>query len=214
MSTRAVIVDDSTAVRLGLPLMAPDIDFVAAYATAEELLLHRPEVDVVALDLKLRGGAAQGVLQGPAAIRQVADAGYRVCIYTDERRRFVLAACLRAGALGIAHKSDSGPATQAALIAVSKGLNTVTQSLVGLAELLERRGGLPTLTERQRAVLRARSRGERWADIAHRLHITEGVAREHMAAVNAKFARYLVDATAADLEHHLGIGPGDLLDEE
>ena len=86
--------------------------------------------------------------------------------------------------------------------------------MVGLAELLERRGGLPTLTERQRAVLRARSRGERWADIAHRLHITEGVAREHMAAVNAKFASYLIDASPADLEHHLGIGPGDLLDDE
>ena len=57
---------------------------------------------------------------------------------TDERRRFVLAACLRAVALGIAHTSDSGPATQTALT-VSQGLNTVTRSLVGLAELFEAR---------------------------------------------------------------------------
>ena len=56
---------------------------------------------------------------------------------TDERRRFVLAACLRAVALGIAHTSDSGPGTETAFITVSQGLILATQSTVGLAEFLE-----------------------------------------------------------------------------
>ncbi|MGB8386250.1 MAG: DNA-binding response regulator [Dermatophilaceae bacterium] len=209
----AVVVDDSRAVQLGLPLMAPDIDFVAAYPDIETLLADCPAVDVVVLDLKLADGGRSGVRQGPAAIRAVAKAGYRICLYTDERRRLVLAQCLRAGAHGVVHKSDSDAVTAAAIDGVARGETVITQSLVGLAEVVERRGGLPQLTARQRDVLRARARGERWADIAARLYITEGVAREHMAAVNAKFALYLYGASPADMERQLGMAPGDLLDE-
>ena len=124
-----------------------------------------------------------------------------------------MAQCLRAGAHGVVHKSDSDAVTAAAIDGVARGETVITQSLVGLAEVVERRGGLPQLTARQRDVLRARARGERWADIAARLYITEGVAREHMAAVNAKFALYLYGASPADMERQLGMAPGDLLDE-
>ncbi len=50
-----------------------------------------PDADVVALDLRLAGGESDGKrLQGIHAVRAV-SARYRVCLYTDERRRFVLA---------------------------------------------------------------------------------------------------------------------------
>lgn len=125
----------------------------------------------------------------------------------------MLAQCLRAGAHGVVHKSDPVETASAAFLAVAGGQTVVTQSLVGVAEVLERRGALPDLTPRQRQVLVGRARGERWSDIARRIHITEGVAREHMFAVNAKLAAYLQHGSARDIEAMLGLSPGDLLDE-
>lgn len=210
----AVVIDDSTVVRFGLPVMHPELDVVATYPDIEQFLVDRPPVDLVILDLKLASGRERGgVRQGVTAIRAVHAAGYKICLYTDEDRKLVLAQCLRAGARGVVHKSERGMDSLTAFLTVAQGGTVITQSLVGLAEVLERRGGLPTLTPRQREVLARRARGERWADIAHELFITEGVAREHMAAVNAKFARGLHTATPGDIERVFGITPGDLLDD-
>jgi DNA-binding NarL/FixJ family response regulator len=208
-----LVVDDSTVVRLGFPLIHPELDIIAVHASIEPIVAHRPQADLVVLDLRLSGAGASGVRQGPTAIRAVAALGYRICLYTDERRRLVLAQCLAAGAHGIVHKSDSVESASAAFLAVARGETVVTASLVGLAEVLDRRGALPELTDRQREVLAARARGERWADISRRLYITEGVAREHLLAVTAKFAAYLQSCQPADIERALGLAPGDLLDE-
>jgi DNA-binding NarL/FixJ family response regulator len=210
---RVVVIDDSTIVRFGMPLMHPELEVVATYPDIEELLVDEPAVDLVILDLRLSGGPSPGVRQGPTAIRALRAAGYRICLFTDERRRLVLAQCMRAGAQGVVHKSDSVETAAAAFNTVAAGGIVVTQSLIGLAEVLERRSGLPELTARQRQVLAGRARGETWNEIAARLFITEGVAREHMAAVNAKFAAYLQRASPGDIERHLGVAPGDLLDE-
>ena len=209
----AVVIDDSTVVRFGLPMMHPELDIIATYPNIDDFLVEAPAVDLVILDLKLSGFPAHGVRQGPAAIRAAHAQGYLICLYTDERRRLVLAECLRAGAQGIVHKSDTVTDAAAAFRVVADGGTVITQSLIGLAEVLERRGGLPELTARQRQVLAGRARGKRWSEIAQGLFITEGVAREHMAAVNLKFAQYLLNASAGDIERNLGIGPGDLLDE-
>ncbi len=210
---RAIVVDDSTVIRLGLPLLHPELDVVAAYPDIEPLVAEHPDADLVILDLKLSGAGASGVRQGPRAIEAVLELGYRICLYTDERRRLVLARCLRCGANGIVHKSDSPQAASEAFRAVAQGQTVITQSLVGLAEIVERRGRLPELTERQREILAARARGERWSDIATRLFISEGVAREHMSAVNAKLSEYLQDGSPGDIETILGLAPGDLLAE-
>ena len=209
----AVVVDDTTVVRFGLPLMHQDLDVVATFGNVEDFLVAQPAADVVILDLKLSGPGLRGGRQGVQAVRAVAAAGYQVCLFTDEVRNLVLAQCFRAGAHGVVHKSDGVEDASAAFHAVAAGRTVITQSLVGLAEVLERRGGRPGLTPRQRQVLAARARGERWSDIAGRLFITEGVAREHMGAVTAKFATYLQDASPGDIERHLGLAPGDLLDD-
>ncbi|MGV1030484.1 MAG: DNA-binding response regulator [Dermatophilaceae bacterium] len=209
-----MIVDDSTVVRLGLPLVHPELDVVAVHASIEPLVAQRPPAELVILDLRLTGAGATGVRQGPTAVRAVAALGYRICLYTDERRRLVLAQCVRAGAHGVVHKSDSLEAASAAFLAIAAGQTVITQSLVGVAEVLERRGALTDLTERQRQVLAGRARGERWGDIAAgRPYITEGVAREHMFAVNAKLAAYLQNGSPGDIEVLLGLSPGDLLDD-
>ena len=69
-----------------------------------------------------------------------------------------------------------------------------------------------TLTERQRVILSARARGEKFDSIARRLFISRKVAEEHWAAVARKYASFLRDHSPADLERLLGLEPVDLTD--
>lgn len=210
---RAAIVDDVTVVREGFSTSHPAIEVVAAYQTIEPLLVERPSVDLVILDLQLDRGPAQGVRQGRPAIRAIAEAGYRICLYTEHRRPYVLAYCLRAGAHGIVHKSDSGDEATKAFRQVVAGHTVITQSLITVAEILQRHGRLPELTQKQLAVLHGRARGKSYPQIAKSMYITEHTAQGHMRVVNDKFAAYLSTASAAELERELGVAPGDLLSE-
>ena len=199
------VIDDNTVIRTGLPGLLSGLTFVDAYEDVESLLAAAPAVDVVLLDLHLQGTGRVGLREGPDAVREVAEAGYRVCIYTNERRRHLLVKCLMAGASGIVHKAESIEALRSALLQVAGGSIVITQALVGLAELAERRDQMPTLTPRQRQVLSARARGESFRSIARRLLVTEKTAQEHMSVVTAKFADFLRDHSAADLERVLGL---------
>ncbi|WP_347350642.1 response regulator transcription factor [Intrasporangium sp.] len=212
---RVVVIDDSTVIRGGFATVHPGLDVIATYATVEEFEAHPTSCDVVVLDLLLRHPRQQAtpaVKQGRAAISAVRGLGYPVCIYTDERRPLVLALCLRAGADGVVHKSDPPDVAVQAVRDIRQGQVVVTQSLVGLTELLDRRETTLDLSPRQRQVISARARGRHWKDIAAMLHITEGVAREHYQAACVKLRHYLRDTSPGDIERAFGIGPGDLLD--
>lgn len=211
---RAVIIDDTTLYREWLGSAQGQINVIAGYSTIEPVLAELPRADLVILDLQLVGLDHVHVRQGKVAIRALARAGYRVCVYTQEQRRFVLAACLKAGATGIVHKSDPMSEAVAAFQAVADGDTVITKSLIGLAEILDRDGRFPELTQRQREVLAARARGESWDSIADRLHITKATARDHWDAVTAKVGDYFRSTAPADIEHDLGLAPGDIFDEE
>lgn len=210
---RVAVVDDDTIVREGLAALLPGVHVVATYGHSEPLLVERPDLDVVILDLNLNGTGDSGMPHGAAAVRAAADLGYRVLIYTNEYRCLVLAGCLVAGARGIVHKTETLAALGTAVWAVSRGQVVISTALVGLAEVVERRGQLPTLSPRQRQVLAGRARGETFRRIARGLGISEKVAHEYMGDVSTKFAIYLRSHSAADLERHLGIGAGDLLNQ-
>lgn len=209
---RVAGIDDDTVMRDGLRLLLTDHDVTAAFASVTEFLRAAPDVEVVLLDLRLTGTGRVADLQGPAAVRAVAAAGYRVLVYTNERRRAVLAACLAAGARGVVHKAEPIEALAEAVGRIADGQTVITQALTGLAELAGRRGRIPTLSPRQREVLAGRARGESFAAIAARLYITPKTAEEHMQKVSEKFADYLRDHSPADLERHLGLDPVELLD--
>ena len=208
---RVASVDDDTVIRRGLPLLLDAVDVVGSFAEVEEFLSAALDVDVVLLDLVLTG-TGKAATQGAAAIRAITSAGHPVLIYTNERRRHVLTACLAAGASGVIHKAEPVEELEQAIQAVAGGEIVITQALVGLAELAERRGGLAELSPRQREVLSARARGERFQSIADRLFISRKTAEGYMAEVNAKFAEFLRDHSPADLERFLGIAPGDVLE--
>ena len=182
-----------------------------SFACVEDLLQARPTADVVLLDLHLTGTGRVDVTQGAAAIRAVTGAGYRVLIYTNERRREVLASCLAVGAHGVVHKAEPLERVAAALAAVSRGEVVITTALAGLAEVVDRVGQLPALTPRQREVLSRRARGEQYQQIPSHLGISPRTVEGHLAEIGLRFAQYLRHHSAADLERHLGVGPGDVL---
>ncbi|WP_406832835.1 response regulator transcription factor [Pedococcus sp. KACC 23699] len=210
---RIACVDDDTLIREGLAHLLPQVEVVGTYPRVEDLLADRPAADVALVDLWLRAPEGEPVhAHGMHGVHAVAQAGYRVLIYTNERRRHVLAGCLAAGASGIVHKSEPLPALREAVAAVASGGVVITTALAGLVEVVDRRGRIGRLSPRQIEVLRARARGESYRSIGARLFISPKTAEEYMAEVTRRFSAYLLEHSAADLERLLGVGPGDLLD--
>ena len=211
---RVAVVDDDTVIRLGMPLLLPPgVEDAGGFPDVDSLLAARPDADVVLLDLVLSGTGVAAPVQGAAGVRAVTAAGYRALIYTNERRRLVLAGCLKAGARGVVHKAEGIDEVLRAIAAVHAGEIVITTALAGLAEVVERYGDLPALTPRQRQVLSRRARGETFQQIAGRLGVSRKTAEEHMADVSGKFVEYLRHHSAADLERHLGLSEGDLLSD-
>lgn len=205
-------VDDDTLIREGVSRLLPGLRVLATYETVEALIEAAPPVDVVLLDLWLREPDGDvGLRQGGAGVAAAHRAGYRTLIYTNERRREVLAGCLAAGAHGVIHKSESLQTVVDAARRVAGGQVVITTALAGLAEVVERRGGMPHLSPRQVDVLRGRARGETYKSIAARLEIAPKTAEEYMGEVHRRFSDYLRTHSPADLERHLGIGVHDLL---
>lgn len=210
---RVAVVDDDTLVREAVDLRLPDVEVVVQAADLRSF--HRagvsPEaVDVVLLDLRLSGADGTGV-QGRAAVSELALAGYRVLIYTNDRRPLVLAGCLAAGARALVHKTEPVGALRAAIDVVVGGGHRISTEVAGVAEVLAHRGLLPSLPPRQVEVLHGRARGETFAGIARRLHLSERTVESYMREVSLKFADYLATHSPADLERELGLAPEDLL---
>jgi DNA-binding NarL/FixJ family response regulator len=208
---RVVLVDDIAALRAALPVLMPDLDFVGVYADAAELLVGRPAADLVLLDLKLANTSQPDAAQGLEVVRRVVGAGYRVCLYSQEERRFVLAACVAAGASGLVAKSDPVDVASSTIARVLAGEVVLPPALVGLAEVLVRRGNLRLLSPRQRQLLAGRARGKTYAEIGAELHLSESTLRGYWTDVCAAVADHLQTTSAADLEHAMGLAPGDLL---
>ncbi len=220
---RIGVVDDEPVYRDSLPLLVPELNVVVAARTVDEFLALAPRVlavqpsadtlDAVLVDLDLSGNSGRpDPVHGRRAVAAVAAAGYRVLIYTGQRRPLVLAGCLGAGARGIVHKSERPARLVDAVDAIAAGRMVLTTAVTGLAEAVSRTGVLPDLTDRQREVLRARARGEPYTSIAKRLYIDRKTVEEHMSLVARKFSDYLRDHSPADLERELGIGSGDLME--
>jgi DNA-binding NarL/FixJ family response regulator len=212
---RVAVVDDDTAMREGLTLLLPEVEVVATCRSVGQLLAtvgDPRDVDVVLLDLHLNGGPTVDGPQGRRAVALLSDAGYPVLIYTNERRRVVLAACYLAGARGLVHKTEPMANVSAAIEEVRSGRTVVTPAVAGLLDTIAKAGHVPALTERQKEVLHGRARGETFPAIGRRLNISPRTAEEYMGDVIAKVAELLTARNAAELQQQLGLGPGDLLE--
>ncbi|WP_254549393.1 LuxR C-terminal-related transcriptional regulator [Catellatospora tritici] len=207
------VVDDASLIRDSVGLLMPGLDVVAAVATVEELLRRRPVADLVLLDLHLANLEAQpDVRQGVAAIRAVTGRGYRVCVYSQEERRFVLAACLAAGASGVVAKALPTGRAEQLFREVAAGGVVVPQSVVGILEVLVRRDCITLLSERQRQLLHGRARGLSYAQVAKQLFVSESTLRGYWLDLTRSLSESLRSLTPAEIEHALGLAPGDLLE--
>ncbi len=180
---RVIVIDDMPMVREGFANLFPSFRVVADFSAVEPLLADPVPADLVILDLYLRSGPPEqqdvGRLQGVNAIRAIRDLGYRICIHTSEYQPLLLAKCVAAGANGVVHKAEELDVATEAFSSVASGDMVITPSLVGIAEVLERKGALGELTPRQRQVLAARARGKPWKSIARELGINQRTAEEH-----------------------------------
>ncbi|MCM3555611.1 DNA-binding response regulator [Janibacter melonis] len=205
---RALVVDDATVIRESMPALMPGIDFVGQYSRVETLLEDRPVADVVVLDLHLVNSTQPSARQGVAAVRMLVDAGYRVCVYSQEERRFVLAA----GATGIVSKSAPTAEAQEAFVDAAAGRVVVPQAIIGLIEVLVRRKSLTILSQRQRQVLAGRARGLTYAELSTQLYLSESTLRGYWRDLTTNVSTHLQQTTPAEIERALGLGPGDLLE--
>ncbi|GAA2263356.1 response regulator transcription factor [Glycomyces scopariae] len=212
MTARFAMVDDATALRASIADLLPAMRFVSVHRNVEELLEERPPADVVILDLHLTNVLQPAASQGIAAVRQVIGAGYRVCVYTQEERRFVLAACLAAGALGVVSKASSLEDAETSFRAVAEGELVLPPAVTGLIEVLARRGALTILTPRQRDVLAGRARGLTYAELSRSLFLSESTLRGYWRDLTGTVSQYLQATSPGDIERALGLGPGDLID--
>jgi DNA-binding NarL/FixJ family response regulator len=214
------VVDDESQTRETFRLAYPGLEVVGTYPSVNALVggLTPDAIDLVVLDLQLSRSLDEHVLQGPAAVRHLTSRGFRVCLYTDERRLLILAQCFSAGACALVRKSDPLRDNQSAFLLAAAGQPVIPSSMVGLAELLARNSRLPELTARQMQVLNGRARGIGWKTLARQMGVSEKTAQEHMNAIMLKMMSLLqavgldLAATPGDIEHALGLAPGDLMD--
>lgn len=198
---RVLLVDDDPLVRSGLRLMLagdPGLEVVGDLEDGAELATAVRDLapDVVLLDVRMPG------IDGLTALRALrataaADRGPAVLILTTLATDAVLLDALRAGAAGFLLKHTPPKQIVAAVRAAAAGDPTVSpDALRRLIQHVATEGGPPAdrdeaeriaqLTERERDVAAAVADGLGNADIANRLHLSQGTVKTHLSSALAK----------------------------
>jgi len=213
VTLRVVIADDEPLVRQGLRLVLEHggtIDVVAEAGDGAEAVRltrqHRPHVAL--LDIRMPGTDGIDATRRIATDRTLVEV--RVVMLTTFADDGLLVGAMRAGAAGYLLKSMPPEQIRSAVRAVAEGHTTLAPSLVErlVTEYAGRRvepaPALRQLTERETDVLRAIAGGLSNLEIGHRLHVSEGTVKTHVAAILRKLG--LRDRTqAAVAAYELGL---------
>jgi two-component system, NarL family, response regulator DesR len=183
VTVRIMIAEDQTMVRQALVALLelePDIEVVAQAATGDEALAmaRKHEPDVAVLDIEMPGPTGIEVAQ---RLQATAFAGQVVIVTTFDRPGYLRAA-MAAGASGFLLKDAPAADLAAAIRQVAAGQRVVDPSLAAAALA---QGDSP-LTERETEVLAAAAGHDAIADIAARLHLSNGTVRNHLSAAIQK----------------------------
>ena len=180
---RLLLADDQALVRSALAaLLALEDDFevVAQVGRGDEVVdaARASDPDVALLDIEMPG------LDGLAAAAALAEQvpACRVIILTTFGRPGYLRRAMESGALGFVVKDAPAEQLADAVRRVADGERVVDPALAA-ATLA---GGPSPLTGRERDVLVAARGGATVADIAARLHLSEGTVRNYLSAAIAK----------------------------
>jgi DNA-binding NarL/FixJ family response regulator len=192
-------VDDHPAMLEGISNVLsrrfPDLAIVRCAQSVDALLTAGDACDVVLLDLRLDDGS-----RPLDNVSRLLAAGSRVLVFTQGDDSDLTREALRAGALGVVHKSESGDVLADAVRTVAAGETVLSQRL---AAALEGAPSLPaSLSERERDVLRLYASNLPAKSVARRLGITEGTVKEYLKRIRAKYAELHRPAgTKLDLYH-------------
>jgi DNA-binding NarL/FixJ family response regulator len=210
---KVLICDDQALIRDSLEMLLrleKDIQVVGqaqdGAEAVEQAARHQP--DVVLMDLKMPG------VNGIEATRQIRARWPNIKVlvlttYDDDEWVFD---AIRAGAAGYLLKDTPRAEVIKAVRGTAEGISFVDPAVAGrlLGQVAGRQAQPSTLlteklTGREVDVLRLLARGFTNADIAARLHLSEGTVRNHVSAVLAKLE--VADRTQAAviaMQHGLG----------
>ncbi|WP_129309430.1 response regulator transcription factor [Streptomyces sp. L2] len=182
---RVLLAEDQGMMRGALALllgMEDDIEVVAQVgrgdAIVDAVLLHRP--DVALLDIELPGRSG---LDAAEDLRTRAP-DCRVLILTTFGRPGYLRRAMEAGAAGFLVKDGPVEELAASIRRVLTGETVVDPALAAAALS----AGPNPLTAREREVLEASVDGATVADIASRLHLSESTVRNYLSSAIGKTA--------------------------
>ncbi|MFA3878831.1 response regulator [Streptomyces sp. MMCC 100] len=200
---RLLLADDHPVVRAGLRAVLetePGMVVVAEAATAEEAVARaaRGDIDVVLMDLQF--GKGMNGAEATAAIAARPEAPRVLIVTTYDSDADTLPA-IEAGATGYLLK-DAPPEDLADAVRTAAAGRTALAPAV--ADRLMNRLRTPgtTLTRRETEVLALVAGGLSNQAIGHRLHLTEGTVKSHLARIYAKLdvdSRTAAVATATSL---------------
>jgi two-component system response regulator DesR len=190
-----LLAEDQALVRGALRALLelePDLVVVAEVGRGDEVLdaafASRP--DVALLDVEMPG------CDGISAAQQLTDQlpGTRVVILTTFGRPGFLRRAMEAGAAGFLVKDAPVSELARAIRAVVAGERVIDRDLAAAALAL----GATPLSQREADVLRAAAGGATVADVAARLHLSEGTVRNYLSsAIGKTGARTRVEAARA-----------------
>jgi DNA-binding NarL/FixJ family response regulator len=202
---RVLICDDQRVVCDGLRAILSTVPGIQVVGTAHDGAEAVDQVaathpDVVLMDLKMP--IASGV-QATREIRSRFPGTHVLVLTTYDADEWVFDA-IRAGAAGYLLKESQREALVAAIEGTAAGKSHVDPAVAGRVLAHVAHGTRPpasselqSLTDRERDVLRCLGLGLSNADVALRLHLSEGTVRNHVSAILSKLG--LADRTQAAL---------------
>jgi DNA-binding NarL/FixJ family response regulator len=212
---KVIICDDQAIIRDGLAMLLnleKDIEVVGqaqdGAEAVEQVAQHQP--DLVLMDLKMPG------MNGIEATRQI-RASYpdvKVLVLTTYDDDEWVFDAIRAGAAGYLLKDTPREAVIQAVRGTVEGKSFVDPAVAGklLGQVAGQQAQPATLltdklTGREVDVLRLLARGLTNADIAARLHLSEGTVRNHVSAIFSKLdVSGRTQAAVIAIQHGLGDG--------